>query len=45
VAAAGELLVSTDAANLAGIDTSAARALELKGKEQPVEVVTLTVAG
>ena len=43
VAAAGELLVSTDAANLAGIDTSGARALELKGKEQPVEVVTMTV--
>jgi adenylate cyclase len=43
VAAAGELLVSTDAAAVVGLDTSNARALDLKGKEQPVEVVTLTV--
>ena len=43
VAGAGELLVSTDAASVVGLDTSAARALDLKGKEQPIEVVTLTV--
>ncbi|HEX5040672.1 MAG TPA: adenylate/guanylate cyclase domain-containing protein [Candidatus Limnocylindria bacterium] len=45
VAAAGELLVSTDAAAVVGLDTSGARALELKGKEQPIEVVSLSVGG
>jgi adenylate cyclase len=40
----GQLLVSTDAAAMVGLETSGARALDLKGKEQPVEVVTLTVA-
>ena len=40
----GEVLVSADAAAAAGLPPDLARrALELKGKELPVEVVTLTV--
>ena len=40
----GELLVSADAADAAGLDsTFARRSLALKGKELPIEVVTLTV--
>jgi len=43
-AAAGEILVSTDAARVAGLDpTLQRRSLELKGKEQPTEVVSLRV--
>ncbi len=43
-AAAGELLVSTDAAAAAGLDpTLERRSLELKGKQQPTEVVTLRI--
>ena len=43
-AAAGEILVSTDAANAAGLDPALERrSLDLKGKELPTEVVTLTV--
>ena len=44
-AAAGEVLVSADAARAAGLDASLPhRSLELKGKEQAVEVVSLTLA-
>ena len=43
-AAAGEILVSTDAATAAGLDPGLARrSLDLKGKELPTEVVTLHV--
>jgi adenylate cyclase len=43
LAGAGEVLVSSDAAEAAGLDPSLPRrAVELKGKSQPVEVVTLT---
>jgi adenylate cyclase len=43
-ATAGEILVSTDAAGAAGLDASLERrSLSLKGKEQPIEVVTLRV--
>lgn len=45
-AAAGEILISTDAAGAAGLDANLAhRSLILKGKEEPVEVVTLRVDG
>jgi adenylate cyclase len=44
-AAAGEVLVSGDAARAAGLDPRLARQhLELKGKQLPTEVVTLRVA-
>lgn len=43
-AAAGEVLISTDAASAAGLDpTLERRSLELKGKELPTEVVSLRV--
>jgi adenylate cyclase len=43
-AATGEIVVSVDAAEAAGLDPSLERRLlELKGKEQPTEVVTLRV--
>jgi adenylate cyclase len=43
-AAAGEILVSTDAAAAAGLDSALERrSLELKGKELPTEVVSLRV--
>ena len=43
-AGTGEVLVSTDAAVAAGVDTSSPRRLlELKGKQDPFEVVTLRV--
>ncbi|MGH2417178.1 MAG: adenylate/guanylate cyclase domain-containing protein [Candidatus Limnocylindria bacterium] len=43
-AAAGEIIVSTDAAAAAGLDPSLERrSLELKGKELPTEVVSLRV--
>ena len=43
-AGAGEVLVSTDAAAAAGVDdASPRRFLELKGKQDPFEVVTLKV--
>ena len=46
VAAAGEILVTADAATAAGLDTRLERrALELKGKTEPVEVVVLGAAG
>jgi adenylate cyclase len=41
----GEILVTTDAATAAGLDSNLdRRPLELKGKQQPIEVVTLTVS-
>ena len=44
-ATAGEILVTTAAATAAGLDSSLdRRLLELKGKQQPIEVVTLTVS-
>ena len=44
VAAAGEILVSTDTARAAGLDAGApSRKVELKGKAEPVEVVPITV--
>jgi adenylate cyclase len=44
-ALAGEAVVSLDAARAAGLDPGlAVRSLELKGKQLPTEVVTLTVA-
>jgi adenylate cyclase len=43
-AGAGEILVSVDAARAAGLDTALpSRQLDLKGKQLPTEVVTLTV--
>jgi adenylate cyclase len=43
-AAAGEILVTTAAAGAAGLETDLPqRALELKGKQETVDVVTLTV--
>ena len=43
-AVAGQILVSTEAAAKAGLDsTLPRRSLQLKGKEEPVEVVSLTV--
>jgi adenylate cyclase len=45
VAAAGEVVVTTDAARAAGLDPALeTRALDLKGKELPTEVVTLRVS-
>ena len=45
-AAAGEVLVSAEAAAAAGLDDSLPRrSFELKGKAEPLEVVTLRVAG
>ena len=44
-AAAGEILVTADAATAAGLDPSLeSRPLELKGKQQLTDVVTLTVS-
>jgi adenylate cyclase len=44
VAAAGEILVSADAARAAGLDAGATRrTVELKGKAEPVEVVPITI--
>jgi adenylate cyclase len=44
LAAAGEILVSADAATAAGVgSTLPRRSLQLKGKHEPVEAVTLTV--
>ncbi|CAN5786405.1 adenylate/guanylate cyclase domain-containing protein [soil metagenome] len=44
-AGAGEILVSTDAASAAGVDsTSERRSLQLKGKSEPIEVVVLGVS-
>lgn len=46
VAGAGEVLVSVAAAEAAGLDVGLPRrALELKGKQQPTDVVTLRVDG
>lgn len=46
MAAAGEILVTTEAATAAGLDPSLARrSLELKGKSLATEVVSLTVSG
>jgi adenylate cyclase len=43
-AEAGEILVSAEAAEKAGLDSSLARRpLELKGREEPIEVVSLRV--
>lgn len=43
-AEAGEILVSADAAEKAGLDSSLSRqTLELKGREEPIEVVSLRV--
>jgi class 3 adenylate cyclase len=45
VATAGEILVTIDAATAAGLDSNLEqRRLELKGKEDLVEIVTLTVS-
>lgn len=45
VAAAGEILVTVDAARAAGLDPMLPRrSLELKGKQLPTEVVALTVS-
>lgn len=45
-AGAGEILVSADAAEKAGLDSSLARqSLDLKGREEPIEVVSLRVEG
>ena len=45
LAAAGEVLVSTDAAAAGSLDPSLPhRTLELKGREEPIEVVALTVS-
>jgi adenylate cyclase len=44
-ATAGEILVTVDAATAAGLDSNLERRpLELKGKQKPIEVVTLTVS-
>jgi adenylate cyclase len=44
-AGAGEILVSTEAATAAGLDSNLERrALELRGKEQTTQVVTLTLS-
>jgi adenylate cyclase len=44
-AGAGEVLVSTDAATAAGLDpTLERRSLELKGKQDTTDVVTVRVA-
>ena len=44
-ATAGEILVTDDAATAAGLDPDLEhRPLELKGKHEPVDVVTLTVS-
>ncbi|MGH8937420.1 MAG: adenylate/guanylate cyclase domain-containing protein [Acidimicrobiia bacterium] len=44
-AAAGEILVTSDAATAAGLDSNLERRpLELRGKQQIIEVVTLTVS-
>jgi len=44
-ATAGEILVTSDAADAAGLDPDLERRpLELKGKHEPVDVVTLTVS-
>jgi class 3 adenylate cyclase len=44
-AAAGEILVTADAATAAGLDSSLERRpLELKGKQESTDVVTLTVS-
>jgi adenylate cyclase len=44
-AGAGEILVTTDAATAAGLDSSLERKLlDLKGKQEPVQVVRLTVS-
>jgi adenylate cyclase len=46
VAAAGEILVTTDAAAAAGLDAGLdRRSLDLKGKTEPVEVVVLRPSG
>jgi adenylate cyclase len=45
VASVGEILVTTDAATAAGLDSSLERKLlDLKGKQEPVQVVRLTVS-
>ena len=45
LAAPGEILVTADAAAAAGLDSSLERkALELKGKQDVTEVVSLTVS-
>lgn len=45
-AEAGEILVSAEAAEKAGLDPSLPRrTLELKGREEPIEVVSLRVDG
>jgi adenylate cyclase len=45
-AEAGEILVSVEAAEKAGLDPSLARqTLELKGREEPIDVVSLRVDG
>jgi class 3 adenylate cyclase len=45
-AEAGEILVSTEAAAKAGLEqTLPRRALQLKGKQEPIEVVSLHVEG
>ena len=45
-AGAGEVLVTVEAARVAGMDVTGLehRSLELKGREQPADVVSLTVA-
>jgi adenylate cyclase len=44
-AGAGEILVTTDAATAAGLDSSLEpKRLDLKGKQEPVQVVRLTVS-
>jgi adenylate cyclase len=45
-AAAGELLVSVDAAEAAGVDASGLerRSIEVRGRTEPIEVVTLVAA-
>ena len=46
-AAAGELIVSASTAARAGVDTTGleARHLELKGREEPVDVFVLGLSG
>jgi class 3 adenylate cyclase len=45
VAGTGEILVSTDAAAAAGIGSNLERReIALKGRQEPIEVVTLRVA-
>jgi adenylate cyclase len=44
-ATAGEILVTTDAATAAGLDSSLERrTLKLKGKQEPIQVVAVTVS-